>query len=442
MAVPATATPPTASTAEARLSAGKHLGLSAWWFAYQMHWAALATVLIQSQCERLALAHPGGPTKAEIGGWVFGFGSIVGAITPPIVGALSDRSLSSLGRRRPYVISGTLVNILGLYLLWLAFRANSLPGYVAAFLVIQLGSNIALGAFSGIIPDIVPEAQRGTASGYMAALSQLGTIAGLVTAGILMAKQHPRDLACVTVISAALLLFAAITVTSVREVPQTKAAPLDLRALLREFWIDPRQYPDFAWVWATRALFTSGWWMIQPILVYFLGDVVRAHNPEGTFALLGGVVLLGATITGLLGGVLSDRFGRKRIVFLAGMIMTVAAVAFALCTFTGHAVLPAVFGIAVFWGVGYGAYISVDWALGTDVLPNKEDAGKDMGIWHLSMVLPQAVAPPIAAAILSRFVTGAHAENYTPTGYTLVFLAAAVILTLSATLIFRVRKAR
>lgn len=422
------------------MNAWQHLGLSAFWFANQLHWGAMLTILIPSQAERLAEAAAGGPTKAVLNGWVMGIGSVVAALTPPLVGALSDRSLSPLGRRRPFVIGGTLINILGLFLLWLAFSSRSIPGYILAYLVIQLGNNIAVGAFSGVIPDVVPEAQRGTASGYMAALSQIGTVVGILGAGQMLRAGHQNDFLALTALACCLALFAAITVVSVREIPQREAKPFAWRDVLRSFWLDPRQHPDFGWVWLTRALFTAGWFLIQPILLYFLQDVVHVRDAAPTFSYLAGVVLLGATVTGLLGGMLSDRWGRKRIVFLAGMVMAAAALAFAATTFFHVATLTAVFVIGIFWGLGYGAYVSVDWALGTDVLPDKEDAGKDMGIWHLSMVVPQAVSPLLGGLILNQFAIGK--DSYRPAGYALVFLCATVVLVLSATLIWRVKRGR
>jgi MFS family permease len=52
------------------------------------------------------------------------------------------------------------------------------------------------------------------------------------------------------------------------------------------------------------------------------------------------------------------------------------------------------------FGIGFGAFSVMDWALATDVLPNKEEFAKDMGIWSLAMVLPQVVAAPIAGVLL------------------------------------------
>ena len=63
---------------------------------------------------------------------------------------------------------------IALLLFFLAFRQQSLIGYIAAWMLIGLGNNIAVGAFSGIIPDVVPRAERGLASSLMATMQQLG----------------------------------------------------------------------------------------------------------------------------------------------------------------------------------------------------------------------------------------------------------------------------
>src|SRR5207253_5860993 len=106
----AAAPPESPSTPAVRMSPRQHLALSAFWFANSLHWGALATIVIENQAARIHSAVPTTPDKAVLTGWVFGLGAIVAALTPPIVGAFSDRSRSPLGRRRPFVISGTLIN--------------------------------------------------------------------------------------------------------------------------------------------------------------------------------------------------------------------------------------------------------------------------------------------------------------------------------------------
>lgn len=422
-----------------KLSRAQHLAISSFWFGNNLHWGALGMIIIPSQATRMSEAIR--ITEGEITGWTIGLGAIVGALVPPIIGAFSDRCTLPMGRRRPFVIGGTVLNVMALAVFYWAFTQNSLWGYIAAWMLIGLGNNIAVGAFSGIIPDVVPHAERGLASSWMATMQQLGTIGGFILGGVLMATGREQDLAALTVISVSLALVTLFTVMGTPERRLEDAEPFRLSELKDCFWIDPRKHPDFGWVWFTRACFTTGWWLIQPILLYFMRDVVQAKDPAAAVSLLGGIVLLGAIPTGIMGGVMSDRYGRKRIIFLAAMVMSVTCVFFALLGLLPvESRLVAIYVIAIFWGFGYGAYLSVDWALGTEVLPNPDEAGKDMGVWHLSMVIPQSIAAPAAGLLLKPFVQ--PGGGYGLGGYVLVFLAACVFMFLCGALIFKVKKAR
>jgi len=422
-----------------KLSLRHHLAISSFWFGNNLHWGALGMIIIPSQATRMSSGI--GITEGEITGWTIGMGAIVGALVPPIVGAFSDRCTLPIGRRRPFVIGGTILNVIALGIFYAAFVRQNFWGYVAAWMLIGLGNNIAVGAFSGIIPDVVPTGERGLASSWMATMQQFGTIGGFILGGLLLSTGREKDLVAITIIA---LVLSGVTVLTTLGTPERQckhAEPLRLSELKDCFWIDPRKHPDFGWVWFTRACFTTGWWLIQPILLYFMRDVVLAKDPAGAVSLLGGIVLLGAIPTGIAGGVLSDRWGRKRIIFIAAMVMSFTCVLFAVLGFLpAESRLVGVYIIAVLWGFGYGAYLSVDWALGTDVLPNPDHAGKDMGVWHLSMVIPQSISAPAAGLLLKPFVR--PGEGYALGGYTLVFLVACVFMFLCGALIFRVKKAR
>jgi MFS family permease len=83
--------------------------------------------------------------------------------------------------------------------------------------------------------------------------------------------------------------------------------------------------------------------------------------------------------------------------------------------------------------VGLGAYLSVDLALVTDVLPNKEDdAGRDLGLFNIASALPQSIAPAIASAILL----------FTGGGYGAVFVAAGIVGVCAALAVSPVRTVR
>jgi MFS family permease len=431
---------PTLNDTAPRLGFWRHAALAAFWFASNLHWGALLMLIVPSQATRLAPLV--GVNKAEVSGLTIGLGAIIAALVPPLIGAWSDRCRARMGRRRPFVLVGTAINVVALLLFHWAFTAASFPGYIAAWLLINLGNNIATGAFSGIIPDVVPQGERGFASGMMAAMQQFGMIGGFATGILATASVPPRDQLGVLVIAGVLVVITAITVGFTPEKPITEAKPFGAADLIHCFWVSPRQYPDFAWVWVQRAVFTLGWNLVQANLLFFMQDVIGQKNPELAFGLLAMLVLVAAVPTGLWGGALSDRMGRKRIIFLSGMVMAVTSLAFAgLGALPADSRLTVLYGLAVVWGLGYGAYISVDWALGTDVLPNPDDAGKDMGVWHLAMTIPQSIAAPAAALLLRPFAL-AGGTSYRPFGYTVLFIVAAGFMFLCAILIWKVKKAR
>jgi len=202
-------------------------------------------------------------------------------------------------------------------------------------------------------------------------------------------------------------------------------------------WIDPRQFPDFAWVWCTRFLVIGGIWMVQPFLLYYMRDVVGAASPETATGSLMGVMLFAATITGLAAGSVSDRLGRKVVVYVANGSLAAAILLLLASTSLGFTLT-----VGLLFGLGYGAYYSVDWALACDVLPDQENAGRHLGVWNIAMVLPQTMAPLASGLLLQRFGRGPVSGHYTLEGYAVVFVLAAIVLGIGALLLRNVRGAR
>jgi len=426
-------------TKTTRLSSGQHFSISAYWFATNLLWGALLMIVIPSQMKQLAPKHP-----AETQGLLLGIAAIPALVVPLVVGPLSDRCMSRWGRRRPYMAAGVAINLLGLTIVWAAGNYLNLVLYFAGYFIVQVGNNIATGAYSGIIPDIVPEGQKGEASGWMAAMSQLGTILGVLSSGLLMnAKQATASF---LVMGLSLVVFLFITAAGVREHPRSKPPePMSRLDFLRRLWIDPRKHPDFAWVWITRALVVMGLWTIQEFMQFYLTDVagVPEERKELAAALVLIIGLVCATITGLLGGRLSDRIGRKRVIYVANTAVALTCIAFLFSHSLAYAAV-----VAGFFGLAYGAYYSVDWALACDVLPSKEDAAKDMAVWHISMVLPQTIVLPISGMLLGSFgrsvshtPTG-YITHYTFAGYVAIFSLAAFFLLLGAFFLRNVRGVR
>jgi MFS family permease len=422
---------------ERKFKVSEHLLLACFWFGTNFIWGAFLGPVLASQMSRLAPEN-----SAAYLGVLYTVGAFPALLVPLIFGPLSDRSNHRWGRRRPFILGGGLLAIMGLLAMIGAYNALSIPLYFSAYLVLQIGANIALAAYSGVIPDLVPVNERGTASGYMALMSQVATLIGALVAGFMVTSR--QDSAMFLLIIGVFAVFLALTLYGVKETPQDKRHPkLDYIAYLKSLWIDPRKYPDFAWVWLTRALMMFGFYAIQPFILYFLRDVTKVEKPASTAGIVFGVILIASTLSGFIGGVISDRTGRKPVVVAASMIIAVMSIVLVFCSNLTQALIA---GVA--FGLGYGAYISVDWALGTDVLPNREDAGKDMAIWHVSMTLPQQVAPLTAGMILSLYrgpsiiEDGKSVATYQHAGYITIFMIAAACFLLGGLLVKKVRGAR
>ncbi|HEX4835074.1 MAG TPA: MFS transporter, partial [bacterium] len=157
--------------------------LGLYWFATSFHWGALLTIVIPAEVLRFV---PEDRKGSALGVLIAG-GAVMAMVLAPISGALSDRSTVPMGRRRPFVIVGVLLNCLGL----IGLRyAPTFASYLGAVLVVQAANNFAGGAFNGLIPDRIPPDQRGVTSGVMGFMQMLGTIIGLGLSGYLVGGGH------------------------------------------------------------------------------------------------------------------------------------------------------------------------------------------------------------------------------------------------------------
>lgn len=411
-----------------------HLRISAYWFGANFLWGAMLGPVLAHQMTVLAPAH-----SAAMLGKLMSVAAWPAILIPLFTGPFSDRCRSKFGRRRPFIFWGGLISVLGLVAMGLAFSSRMLIPYIAAYFVIQVGSNVALAAYSGVIPDEVPKDQLGKASGLMAVMSQLGTLAGAIVCGMILGG----SVTCLYVIAAVLAAFVGFTVLSLRDKPDDQdREALRIGQVFKSLWIDPRQYPDFAWVWLTRALMMLGFYMIQPYMQFYMHDLLHVDNPAKQSAIVFAVILLAACLSGFFGGWMSDHFGRKRIVVYSTLIIAVMSVVFIFLNNLNQALLA-----GLLFGIGYGAYISVDWALGTDVLPKQEDAASDMAVWHIAMTAPQIIGPVIAGtlvldhAIVGHYVSpeGLSVAIYGMSGYAVVFSMCALFFFLSGILVRKVK---
>jgi MFS family permease len=321
-------------------------------------------------------------------------GLIVAVAWQPIVGAWSDRTRSPWGRRAPYFVAGTLLVAACLYAIALA---PSFGVVVAGVLLIQLASNTVQGPWQALIPDQVPARQRGAASGLKAAFDILAFVLGRQVSGRLVAAGS-----VVGAVSVAAALFAValvLTLAAARErpsplppVPPQPAA----RALARSFSIDWKAHPAFAWWFVNRFLFWGGFIALNTFLLFYMIDVVHMGEADaqrfvGNMSTVIGLVLLVVTLPS---GWLADRVGRRPLVALAGLIAA-GGTGMVLVVRTPGLITAA--GALI--GLGVGVFLSANWALVTDLVPEAE-AARYLGIANIATAGGSAVARLLGGALI------------------------------------------
>jgi len=474
----------------ARMGTRRLLAVNAMWLGQGAHWPPITFQLLPVAAFMIA----GGSADLLIGR-VSAAGNLFALIAPILAGWLSDRTSTRWGRRRPWIVAGTAVNLLGIGLL---AAAGSTLTLAFAYMLVQLAFNLAGGAYAAVIPDVVPAADRGRASGLLGMMNALGAVVGLAAVTGTLAVFHESRAGLVVGYAAVAVVVLATTVVTVIAVdePANPPArdPMRLSAsaaiagsaggvaiaawlalllaplgplgvptaivaaaaalvaavtalrepAIRGFFVAFRNR-DFFWTFATRALVMMGIATITPFLALYFRVVIRVEHP-GTLAGLWGLALLaGAIVPAVVGGHLSDRVGqRKPFVYAAGALQALVA---SVLLFGLVKSLFVIFALGVVFGAGYGLYVAVDWALACDVLPDRErSSGRDMGLWHIAFTLPPALAPAIFAPILHAFNQPGHHLLGLATGdflgFRLVFAGAVVWFVLGTAFVSRIRAVR
>ena len=353
-------------------------------------------------------------------GIISGIAGLCALIAYPLTGALSDRTTSRFGRRRPWILVGTLLFAASLLVLGMQ---QSIVGIGIFWSLALTGYCVLTAALTATISDQVPVRQRGFVSGWMSAPQAVGVILGLVLVTELFVGQFLGY----AVMAILLVLLVVPFLIFVPDAVLVKAEPLTPRTFIEGFWISPRDYPDFGWTLLSRVLVNFGNAFGTALLFQFLAYGLRVDDPEETLIILTLVYMVFVILASLILGRLSDKLGRRKVfVFVAAAIQGVAAL---LLAFIPHVDVAMV--AAGLLGLGYGCFLSVDQALATQVLPDPQTRGKDLGIMNIATAVPQAIAPLLGAMIVAALA-----------GFQGLFLLAAASAILGALAVLPIRSVR
>ncbi len=331
-------------------------------------------------------------------------GAAVAFIVQPIAAAASDYTRSRLGRRRPWILVGTALDVV--FLVALA-NAHTFLAVGALIVLLQLSSNLAQGPFQGYVPDLVPERQVGTASGLVGMMSVAGQLVGAAIGALaVVTTSVPLGFLALAALEVGTMLPAVLGVADrpVEMPTRTGSMLAASRAALHEAWA----HRSFVWLLTSRffILMTTG--TVTGQAWFFLSYTLGYSDAEASVAILIllTITVLSAAVVAGWAGRASDRLGRRRLIWAGCAIGAVGMLALALVPAQPEIVIGDVrFPLgglaAVPVGVGAGMFVAVDWALMVDIIP-RSTAGRYMGISNVVTATAGAIAAVIAGSVIAQ----------------------------------------
>jgi MFS family permease len=372
----------------------------------------------------------------------------------PIVGGVSDRSVTRWGRRRPFIFAGTIGDLI--FLTGIALAGNYW-WLVVFYFLLQFASNTAQAPYQGLLPDVVPEAQRGEASGYYGVANLVGIATGTIGAGLLLS--HFGRGAALASIGLVLLTTMLATVLFVPD----RVAPVErgyrnLRELMTTTFGVPLRHRAFLWLMASRLMIFMGFGGLQNFAYFYFDNVFFHHDSSATAAatstLLGISIGVAALVTWPASR-LSDRTGRRPLIFGAGLF---GATGTLMLVFSHYQWAPAwvvepiaralrvpelaaqatLTGLVI--GVGLGVFFSVDWAFIQDIIPPNQ-GGLYMGFSNIATAGAGIIAVFIGGPLLDAFNAGPPILGL-PGGFPVVFSVFVVWFVIGSLSILKVPEKR
>ncbi|GAA2529813.1 MFS transporter [Rarobacter incanus] len=356
---------------------------------------------------------------------ILSVGAFAALVASPLVGRLSDRTMSHYGRRRPWILGGAIAALAALAV---CGTTTSPVVLAVAWGCTQFAVNAGLAATNATLADQVPGASRGKVTGMVGMTSPLAILGGTLIVNLIAAD--PWRFIVPGIVAVGLTGWFA---TRLNDRPRrtAPAGTFSIKDFAGSFVFNPRKSPDFAWMWATRFLAMFGYYGIAAYVPYFLENSLHLDESgvARTMLISNIAAAIAMIIASPIAGALSDRFGKRRpFLLLAGVIMAAGL--------AGMAAAPSVAVVVVAQGtlgLGVGIYFAVDLALGSQVLPNPEESAKDLGVLNVAAVLPQILAPAFGPGILAAGTAMGIG------GYTLWFLLGSAACLLVGLTVYRIR---
>jgi MFS family permease len=325
--------------------------------------------------------------------------AVISILIQPTVGSISDYTVSRWGRRKPYIVIGSVLDVV--FLAGIALSSSILMlGAFAALLAVS--TNIARGPFQGYVPDLVPEKQVGLASAMVGLMQILGNVTGfvLVTVAVLLGR---IEVAIFAVAIVELVTMVAVVARIGEGQPPKPRNGKSWGTIAREVWgTDVLKERSYVWLLTSRFFFLMGGAVLVNLIITYLkqthGLSEDASNSTNLVML---VTIVVANVLAIIPSArLSDRIGRKPVIYASCVIGFVGIALAALAP----AVPLAIVGGALF-GASAGTFLAVDWALMTDIIP-KASSGRYMGLSNVATTSSTVIAVATGGLLLDAVNIG------------------------------------
>jgi MFS family permease len=369
---------------------------------------------------------------------------MVALLVQALMGILSDRSTSKFGRRRPFILVGVIFEIIVILFIGLTAQMEGMPGYWLLFglyVLSMFGANMSQAATQGLIPDIVPDENKGLASGVktllelplpliftsfvIAGMIKEGNIWGAIFALItvmliamsltMLVKEKPLSetpapinwapflrLLGMTAAFTAIILGAGWAVKQVvlnlgdfAESQQMLFAGIAgllgmgfavvigvLLSTAISLGKELEQQKSFTWWVINRLAFLVGANNFAGFMIFFLQEkfpeYAEGFEAAGPAARITMFIGIFILLSAIPSGWLADRIGKKPLLVLASLLAGVGA---ALIILAPNITITIIGGSIA--GAGAGFFYSANWALGAAIVP-KDRAGQFLGLSNLA----------------------------------------------------------
>jgi MFS family permease len=385
------------------LPLGQLLRLSVYWLGLVAVFQGIGLIMQ----ERIKDLVPDESVQYTTLGFVQMAGVAIAVLIQPTVGSISDYTISRFGRRKPFILIGTTLDLV--FLIGIA-TSNSIVAIAALVVLLQFSSNFAQGPFQGYVPDMVPAPQVGLASGMVGLFTVLGVVFGsaMASLGLVLGDfRGPTILLGIVEFLTMLSLFYRLDEGRVAKDRNGRS----WRAIAAEAWgTDILRERSFIHLVGSRFFILGGSAFLIALAVPYLERALGMADPDDRavwILAITGIAALCTAIATIPAARLSQRYGRKRLIYVA---CATSATGMVICAFA-PSVWFLVLGASLV-GIGGGSFLAVDWALMTDIIP-KASAGRFMGISNVATATNGVVAGLVGYVIVDRFA-GAGATDLGP----------------------------